>query len=265
MVLEGILIRKQPYKERDIIATFLLRNGDRVSGYLYGGQGGGSLKKSDILQIGYCLRFKAESTGKGKGVLSSYKFSEWEIVWQHEHIRNHYFTFFFMTYLCELFEKIALPFTGDLDLIENRDLFGVLSNGLFALDKKPTMARDLKKIIFAKLIYLAGILPELSTCYFCEKELIYLPAFLFVHEGKCSCSHCTSEPSREDGFWLKPLFGNALHGVLKTNFQEAIHKTEELEILDGDVLEGYLWHHFHIKKESFRTLASFKGLKIVGS
>ncbi len=43
--IEGILIKKIPYKERDIIGTLLLRSGMQVSAIFYGGAGGGKNKK----------------------------------------------------------------------------------------------------------------------------------------------------------------------------------------------------------------------------
>ena len=258
MLLEGILVHKQLYKERDIIGSFLLRSGEVISGYLYGGQGGGKRVKSDILQIGYALRFKAHDfKSKNSTQSKTYKLSEWKIIWQHENIRNSYKAFVAMTYFCELHKKLS-PEIHDLSELGDAgepQLFSSLSNSLFALDKEPEKLMSIKKTMLSRLIYFLGILPDAAFCCFCGKDLATSKSFVFYEEGQASCPDCLEDAGNHPGAWVVAGFFKALEVTLKTKFQDSLN-LKSSESIEENILEKYLWQHFQMKKEHFKSLSS---------
>lgn len=258
MLLEGILVHKQPYKERDIIGSFLLRSGEIISGYFYGGQGGGKNMKSDILQIGYALRFKAHDLkNKSSSQSQTYKLSEWKVIWQHENIRNDYKAFVGMTYFCELHKKLAPEIHSLEEIGQSGDqhLFSSLSNSLFALDQQTKNFQAIKKTMLSRLIYFLGILPDAAHCCFCGIDLSQSKSFLFYEEGQASCPNCLSEAGNHPGAWIIPGFYSALEMVLKTQFKDSV-SLKSSENIDENILEKYLWQHFQMKKENFKSLSS---------
>lgn len=258
MVLEGIVIHKQAYKERDIIATFLLRSGDLLSGYFYGGQGGGSSKKSDILQIGYCLKFKVHmQSKKGQQESHTYKISDWSIVWQHEKIRNHYKSFVMTQYLCELFGKISheLHSLEEIEFSENQELFSVLSNAIYYLDKDSESLPLIKKAIYAKLSYHLGIAPDINQCDFCQKELRTIRSFISFEDGRAICENCLPQSNQHFGAWVEAGFSSDFTHILQNKFQDIFKNSGSLKSLNEEVLEKYFWNHLQLKKESFKTLS----------
>lgn len=255
MLLEGILVHKQPYKERDIIASFLLRTGEVLSGYLYGGQGGGKNMKSDLLQLGYAFRFKAHDFKNKTQAGGTYKLSEWSILWQHEKIRNDYSAFVLMHYICELHHKLS-PGVNDLSELgsgQSGHIFTCLSNTLFLLDQNLEKKREIKKIMLGKLIYFLGVLPDAQNCCFCTKSLSREKSFLFYEEGQASCTDCLGEAGNHPGAWVVAGFYQRLNKVLQDKFQVSLTGAD-LDQIDDVILEKYLWQHFQLKKESFKSL-----------
>ena len=256
MLLEGILVHKQAYKERDVIASFLLRSGEIISGYMYGGQGGGKSVKSDILQLGYALRFKAHDfKNQSQTESRTYKLSEWSIIWQHEKIRNGYQAFIAMTYFCELHKKLAPPVHNLSEIGQAGDPkhFSCLSNSIYAIDQAPDLLSNIIRLMLRRLIYSMGILPDAAHCCFCGIDLSQTKSFLFYEEGQASCPNCLADAGNHPGAWIDKGFYQSFENTLKMKFMDAL-RSNSVQATDELILEKYLWQHFHIKKEHFKSL-----------
>ena len=64
MKVEGIVIQKTPFKERDIICHLLLRTGKTLAVYFYGGRGGGKKAKGSIIETGFMLSVELQRQRK---------------------------------------------------------------------------------------------------------------------------------------------------------------------------------------------------------
>lgn len=99
--IEGIILSKTPYNERDIIANLLLRSGRKVGVIFYRGRGGSS-RKNVALELGHFVRVEL----KKKGEL--YSSNEWCLLWSYKQIRNNYRAFYFMCFILEIATKVAM-------------------------------------------------------------------------------------------------------------------------------------------------------------
>ena len=64
MTLEGIIIYKSPFKERDLIIKLLKRDGTVSTVMFYGGQGGGKNKKPSLLDLGAMIEVTIKEQSK---------------------------------------------------------------------------------------------------------------------------------------------------------------------------------------------------------
>ena len=163
MEVQGILIRKTDYKERDVIVDLLLRNGKQMAIYFYGGKGGGKHQKGSLLEVGRMLKVNLKPNIK-HGQESIAVAQEWSIIWDSDCIRNDFKGFYYLCFLLELTKKIAIE-TQIKDYDEKTQefvgLFSVLSNALYYLDealKNKNFVMEKHLFIFlSKLIYQLGL------------------------------------------------------------------------------------------------------------
>ncbi len=196
MKIEGIVLHKTVFKERDLILNLLLRNGRRVSALFYGGRGGGSKKKSSILDLGHCLEITLTRIKNSDQTL--FKASEWKLLWGHQRIRYRHQCFYLMTLFLEIIKKLSTE-DGNLKEEYRSDtdvgLFKVLSNALFYLDQEENMAASFlsKHLSFflSKLIFELGIAPDLKSCLSCNELFNGRDAVHFsLKEGGFFCFKC---------------------------------------------------------------------------
>ena len=84
--IEGIILAKNLFKERDLICRLLLRNGKQVSVLCYGGQGGGRRMKSSLIELGHLLSLEISRFRRNhQGMYSS---REYSLVWHHRYLRK---------------------------------------------------------------------------------------------------------------------------------------------------------------------------------
>ncbi len=136
MRLEGIIIQKTPYKERDLICKLLLRDGTLATLYFYGGKGGGKKNKGTILEIGFMVKVLLAPRRK-KLDRNIQIAQEWDLLWEAKHIRQNYRAFYLMTFFCEFLQKIApeKDFSYEEDSTENVGIFKVASNALYFIEQ----------------------------------------------------------------------------------------------------------------------------------
>lgn len=214
MNVEGIIIQKTPYKERDLICHVLLRSGKTLPVYFYGGRGGGKKSKGSFLEIGFMLKLQLREQRKSLDT-AIYIAKEYSLVWGSDHIRSNYQALCLLSFYLEVTSKLAL--SEDLKSQHGDEfagLFKVVSNAIFFLDD--ALAKDNFKLynqlflFLSKLTMELGILPDTDHCLFCEKEFDTNSMSLFIPaEGGFSCLDCNSN---RDEFLSE-------NRVLRTNYQ----------------------------------------------
>jgi DNA repair protein RecO len=198
MHVEGIIIHKTPYKERDLICNLLLRSGKILSIYFYGGRGGGKRNKGSILEVGFMLAI--ELNPRRKKIESDIQIAkEYKLLWDCDHIRTDFKAFYLASFYLEYMAKIAV----EDDLVVSNDqehagLFNVLSNGLFYLDEsirnKDFFLNTHLFIFLTKLAVQMGITQDVETCLYCKKEFNLTELCLFdPQNGGFSCIECSSQ------------------------------------------------------------------------
>jgi DNA repair protein RecO len=252
--LEGILIHKAIHKERDLIATLLLRDGSLASIYFYGGRGGGKSQKGSILEIGFMLKVKMAARQKKNSDILSAK--EWELVWHSDLIRANHQAFYLSTFFFEFIKKIAIPYDGEFEIDENKGLFKVLSNALFFMDKSiqaDEFHLETHFLIFmSKVIYELGISPDIDHCLYCEVELKENSFVFEANNGGFACSGCSSQSHSEE---IKS--SNKVRNILKyakvTTYKE-IKPQKYLEKSQLVSLLNYICYHYGWNKSQFISL-----------
>ena len=169
--VEGILIRKIPHKERDLIGSLLLRNGKTISGVFYGGMGGGKKNKPSILESGrlFEVGFVHKKKELGDGQLVSFR--DYSLKWTPKNIRTNYQAFYLLNFFLEFISKVTFQASLEsLDDGENEEIFRLLSNAIFYLEKSVT--DDLFELETQMLLFLTkaflelGIAPSFRNCGF---------------------------------------------------------------------------------------------------
>lgn len=192
MKLEGILIQKTPYRDKDLIAHILTRRGLKLGLYFYGGQGG---KKGSQLELGHMIKVILPRD-KRQSELRIAKFEE--AIWSAKYIRENYRAFLLSQFFLEVLGKIALEDDLDDRPSDQAGLFTVLSNALYVLDQACHSGRfDLfvhLQLFLTKLIIHLGIIPHLEQCLYCdlvfeEQDLCLLDR----QNGGFVCVDCASK------------------------------------------------------------------------
>jgi hypothetical protein len=169
MNLEGIIIQKTPYKDRDIIAKFLLRSGKVVNLYFYGGRGGGKHNKGSILELGYML--KVTLAPRRKAIEQDIKIAkEWKLIWEAGSLRTNFHGFYYLSFLFEIAQKISLDFdSSDPDNNEHAGIFNIISNSIFYLDKS---IKDENFDLFSQAFLMLGKLNFQNGGFTCRECLL---------------------------------------------------------------------------------------------
>ena len=237
--VEGVLLSKRPFRERDLIARLLLRNGKRVDILFYAGQGGGKKLKSSLLQLGYLICVEINRVPSNhQGMYSS---REYSIGWQHVRIQYSYQAFYLLCFYLELVAKIApednlLGSEGGAGKGDYYGLFRVLSNSLFYLEKalahrEFSRGRSLA-LFLSKLIMELGITPNLNTCLYSNQRLCELERF------KLLCD--------QGGFVAEQYLGRQEKGLIHNHrsIWEILNQSWSLSFKDMARLEGIKSCHF---------------------
>jgi len=265
MKVEGIIIHKTPYKERDLICNVLLRSGRKLSVYFYGGMGGGKNQKGSFLEIGAMI--SVELADRRKKIESElYMAKEFQLIWISNHIRGNYQAFCLACFYMEYINKIAIEeHLEDGFDSDQEGIFNVLSNSLFYMDHAIVSEKfNLKSqlfLFFGKLIINLGVQPNTEACLFCEKELSDKEICLFDSQnGGFSCVECSSQRDvyLSENKLLQEEFVSSLS--LKTNFKKTFTTNfkdyDQVINIDQGIIEAiyaYLNYQFGFNKENFKT------------
>ncbi len=194
--LSGILLSKVLFKERDILATLLLKNGQKIKVVFYGGAGGGSKKKGSTLELGYSLKVELVARPPKEGLFTA---KEWSVHWAHKFIRSDHQAFYLLCLFLEIIDHTSELQVEIFDEFEER-LYLVLSNALFYLDQaagEKIISKSNQFISFAgKLMQVLGFAPDLSSCITCGVNLQGVDSFerrLSFENGGFNCILCDQE------------------------------------------------------------------------
>ncbi|MBF0206822.1 MAG: hypothetical protein HQK53_08010 [Oligoflexia bacterium] len=272
--LEGILLTKVLYRERDLIVNLLLRSGRKIGVILYGVRSSNAKKNRGFagvvgvasVELGQMLKLEARKS-KSRGSDGLFSANEWSVLWNHRYLRGNYRAFFLLCFYLEVLTKSAVeeeiwPYDGHRSSGQRQDemLFAVASNAIFYLERclrqEPSLERH-KEIFLAKILYALGIAPNLKKCVFCGGDFIFdAEKFLLSfrrEEGGFVGSCCYNQ----NFDFAKNLFlYRFLHDALILNYAQLIEqKTARKNVTDiVDVLFDYLCYHYQWWKSDFKSI-----------
>jgi DNA repair protein RecO len=261
--IEGLLINKVIYRERDIIGHLLLRNGEKVSLLFFGGRGGGAKSKPSLLELGYLLKIELKKNSKKEEGM--YIAQEWQTIWTHEKIRYEYKAYSLMTFFLELTNRISQNSNLEEQThFEQEGVFRVLSNSLFYLEKSlnENQFNPLTHLVLflCKLTFEMGITPDPFECTFCGIELDQNNLFSFeMQEGGFCCRGCLNKDQiksnmvdmavgQDLNFWM------SLRTVWNLKYQDY----QSFNLTDravSDKLYHYFCFQFQIDPSSLKSFA----------
>jgi DNA repair protein RecO len=259
MKVDGIILRKTPYKEKDLICEMLLRSGELLSLYFYGGRGSSKKKSSSLLEVGYFLSVVVNDRVVNEETMKTAK--EWTLKWESSQIRLNHKAFYLMSFFCEMILKIATPYDARNENMRNehQGLFNVLSNALFNLDA--AIAQKLfhseRHLFFfiTKLIHHTGITPDLEHCLFCECELQGTHAAYFnIQDGGFSCHDCANQRENES-VSLELQFGYSLLMKMENCLKSKYDNVENIDVSHDDSkrLLSFISYQFGFHPTDFKT------------
>ncbi|MBT4790481.1 MAG: hypothetical protein HON90_02830 [Halobacteriovoraceae bacterium] len=265
MRIEGIIIHKTPYKERDVICNLLLRSGKLTSVYFYGGRGGGKNQKGSVLEVGFMLG--VELSPRRKKIESDIKIAkEYNLLWSATHTRTSYAAFclasFYMEYLSKI--SVAENHLGFEDH-EHEGVFNVLSNALFYLDeavKNNNLKLKAHLFLFlSKLSVHLGIAKNVDDCLYCDKRFLDSELCFFdIQNGGFSCLECNSQKgeylSDNKGMITEYQSSLSLRLNLRRSYSLAFKLVDTLDEVSFGVVNAefnYINYQFGLKRELVRT------------
>ena len=204
--VEGILIAKAPWRERDVRGTLLLRSGQQITAIFYGGQGGGAQQKASTLELGNMLHL--EISAKSAATQDLWTAHEWKVLWASEKLRHHWPSFCLLCFYLEVLKALAPKGVWDeawgtatqqnAATEEFKGLFTVASNAVFQIEeahRRPQEVTGLDlnwhwAVFLGKLLFALGWAPRFGQCCFCGQALGHHPARWLAAEGGFACANC---------------------------------------------------------------------------
>jgi recombinational DNA repair protein (RecF pathway) len=259
--VEGIILSKTPYQDRHLICRLLLRNGEKISGIFYGGQGGGKKKKSSQLEVGYLI--KMEIT-RAKANSQIFSIKEWSLLWHHNEIRINHKAFYVLCFFLELSEKLVVDadlFEGNYDKeVDSESIFKVLSNAIFYLEKRVLVKKtDFTVDVFvflSKLLIQEGIFPERNHCVLSGENLKEVMDLVLLDEqGGFADSTCVNQDMLDPR--LSTIQASELWHLLCRVAQSKytqINEFENISQIYSSRLIDYLFYQVNFEKREFKTI-----------
>ncbi len=275
--IEGIVLSKSLFKERNLIAHILLRNGEKCPVLFYGGAGGGAKKKSSLVEVGHLLKIELRPSQNSKGESALATAKEWSLVWSAERIRYSYPSFVLSCFYLEVCQKISPELSSFHHLLNNSSgegTFRVLSNALFFLNGDLSDGQipfsDLHLALFlAKVLAEMGLYPAYRECLFCassffesgplgDKLNLCPSGMLYLDKGGISCADCDSGIADSGGrvHWPKFFYQiwHQKYPELLKKFKQEINTGENEFKLISQILLKYFKFHTQVDGPSFLAL-----------
>jgi len=245
--IEGLVVSKVQYKERDLICHLLKRDGVLCSVLFPGGRGGGKKKKGTIIELGFML-----SVELLKKIDDSHadlvKAKEWSLIWSHEKIRENYQAYLLLCHYAHIANEMS---SG-----KDEQFFGVIANAIAHLEESiQSNSFEYENELFlfhTKLLVVLGIFPAIDHCLYCEGTLDSR-SVLSLEQGSFICINCAG--LSEELSIGKPL----LELLLKVIKSKYLQLKEPLDVVpqQNKILMQYISQQLHLSSELFRILKSF--------
>lgn len=260
--VEGIILSKTPFKDRHLICRLLLRSGEKISAIFYGGQGGGTKKKSSFLELGHLV--KLELT-RAKATAQIFSVKEWSLSWHHNEIRKNHKAFYLLCFFLEVSDKVVVDANLFDDLYNDssnlESMFKVLSNAIFYLEKRALGSSDNFSVdlfvFLAKTLIEQGVFPERTHCVLSGHELTDVSEMALLNEqGGFADASCINEDMRD--LKVNSTDSKKLWSLL---CQVAISKYGEFEKIEdvpkefSNRLVDYLCYQVQMNRFDFKTLS----------
>ena len=259
--VDGLLISKIPYRERDLICNLLLRNGKKLVVLFYGGRGGGIKRKSSVLELGHFLDIEIQ---RYKSNSEIYTAKEWNLNWHHKLIRNDFRAYYILCFFMEIIEKVAMLEYLKLDESEfsdlsNEGIFRVLSNAVFYLDKslqdKINNVENQIAVFMIKVFISQGIYPNIGNCILCSQKLsLEITKILSKEHGGYLCNGCTDLNKSIDQQDLYEIMVQ----VAKSRYDE-IKIENRIPNYILKILVDYFAYQFNLNPNDFKTVNTILG------
>jgi DNA repair protein RecO len=260
--IEGLILTKNPYRERDLVCKVLLRSGKIVTVMFFGGQGGGAKKKSSFLELGHLMKIELSKVNKKS--VEMYTAKEYSLSWRHEKIRLDHAAFYLMCFFLEVLSKVAVEdnLLQDEDHIEHEGIFRVASNALFYLEDalvKKEFDKGREFLLFmTKLLFELGVAPDFESCSFCDLPLHNFQTLSFhVAQGGFSCPRCEDvQVSTNMGQGEKDS-SKELQEKIKEVWTLKYSEYQKVSVSNKVVLKtlfNYFCYQFQFGEEQFKTL-----------
>lgn len=259
--VEGIILSKTPFKDRHLICRLLLRNGEKISAIFYGGQGGGTKKKSSFLELGHLV--KVELT-RAKVDTSIFSVKEWTLSWHHKGIREDHRAFYLMCGFLEITDKLVVDanlFEGLYDEeLEKDSMFKVLSNAIFYLEKKIQMKESISSDLFvfiAKALIDQGVFPERNHCVLSGVDISSLNFLSLLDEqGGFADSTCLNKDmldSKINGEDTRVMW-ELLCEIANKKYGD-LQELKDIPLKYSNRLIDYLCYQVQISRSEFKTFS----------
>lgn len=251
--IEGLVISKTPFKERDLICKILLRNGKKISVIFHGGRGGGTKKKSSVLELGFMLDIELSWS---KSTSEIYRASEWNPRWMHKYIRNNSKAFYLLCFYCEVLNYIS--FNEDLHDFEEtvEGPFRVISNALFLLEKDlENKSFDMHKhllLFLSKLLLEQGVYPRMESCRICGNYLEQFKTLALVaDQGGFACERCYEGGTVAKELWnFMGVSGKTKYQDFSYSFSNDVHPQNM-----ATALLQYFYYQYQLSNQTFKSLS----------
>ena len=173
--IEGLVLFRTPFKEKDLICRVLLRNGQKISVLFYGGRSA-RRGKAPLLELGMMNEIQLSQSKRNSDL---YGAKETKRIWSHDLIRENYKAYYLLCFQLEVIDKVSvecnLHQNEDYENSEYEGIFTIMSNALFYLEKS-LKDRKFKKfsllgIFLVKILKEQGIYPQMNDCVITGKDL----------------------------------------------------------------------------------------------
>jgi DNA repair protein RecO len=248
---QGLILQKFPYRERDLIVKTLSPKGQLMNVVFYGGKGGGTKKKSSLVELGHCLNLQMNRKKLNDDKMLVAK--EWALHWNPQKIRENHQAYYLMNFYFEMILKLNIESDEQYESDEHKELYILLSNALFYLEKDLTAETfslfDHLNVFLAKFINYLGILPDLSDCLYCGKKLEHTYVIDSANGG-FNC--CLSEKPKKEDLDVSKRVREVLAHVLINKYEDAISMNKQ-DSQVANVLFHYFCYQFHLTPQSFKS------------
>jgi len=259
--LEGIVLYKTLFKEKDLIVHLLARDGQKYSICFYGAGVRANKSSFSSIELGHMLKVNLRTSSKKNTDLIVA--SEWNTLWLHSHITSDYSAYCYMCFLLEITSKISQQHQyceGEEDH-QNDGIFNVLSNALFQLNQENsgTLIRQHMAMFLGKLLYYQGLFPRTDLCIFCNKPLLQDNVGSFkIDDGGFGCLACNDEKiGKQD------VVTRAVWKMLLFSARKKYEEFQQMQVDDSravNLLLDYFYHHNQIAQSTLKSLSFMESL-----